>query len=93
MLGRQVEAHPYWRNDAMLALCKELGITVTAYSPLGGQFEVPGIPVLLKDPVLLEIAEKLHRTPAEVGMAGLDALQCRARILFIVVWPYYVGLN
>jgi hypothetical protein len=31
----QVEAHPYWRNDALLAFCSAAGVHVTAYSPLG----------------------------------------------------------
>ena len=31
----QVEAHPFFRNEAVLQYCKEQGIHVTAYSPLG----------------------------------------------------------
>ena len=31
----QVEAHPYFRNEAVLEFCKHQGIHVTAYSPLG----------------------------------------------------------
>jgi len=31
----QVELHPYLQQDALLAACRELGVAVTAYSPLG----------------------------------------------------------
>ena len=31
----QVEAHPGWRNDALLAFCRRAGVHVTAYAPLG----------------------------------------------------------
>ncbi len=31
----QVELHPQWRQDGLLKDCAELGVHVTAYSPLG----------------------------------------------------------
>ena len=30
-----MEAHPGWRNDALLAFCRQAGVHVTAYAPLG----------------------------------------------------------
>lgn len=35
LLARQVEVHPYHRNDALLAFCAQHSIHVTAYAPLG----------------------------------------------------------
>ena len=42
--------HPYWRNDDLLKGMNELGIHVTAYSPLGS--EVKDQPSLLQDETL-----------------------------------------
>ncbi|KAG1671632.1 hypothetical protein FOA52_006863 [Chlamydomonas sp. UWO 241] len=68
----QVEAHPYWRNDALLAFCAGHGVHVTAYSALGspdsaallGRDEKPHGP--MKDPVVVAMAERLGRSPAQV---------------------------
>ena len=67
----QVEAHPYFRNDALLHWCKEHGIHVTAYSPLGAPDSVaatgalPG-PPLLEEPLVKDVARRLGKSPAQV---------------------------
>mmetsp|Transcript_31407 Transcript_31407/g.88098 ORF Transcript_31407/g.88098 Transcript_31407/m.88098 type:complete len:333 (+) Transcript_31407:217-1215(+) len=67
----QVEVHPYWRNDKLIQWCKEKGIHVTAYSPLGSPDSesllrrAPG-PKLLDDPTVGAIAAKLGKSPAQV---------------------------
>ncbi|KAK1270320.1 hypothetical protein QJS04_geneDACA005935 [Acorus gramineus] len=51
----QMEMHPGWRNDKMLALCKKNGIHVTAYSPLGssqGDRDMIHNPIVMKRRVL-----------------------------------------
>ncbi|TYA74446.1 aldo/keto reductase [Seonamhaeicola marinus] len=58
----QIEAHPYFQQNDMIALCNEYGIHVTAYAPLGSgdraaKFKKDDEPVLLQDPVILEIAK------------------------------------
>lgn len=67
----QVECHPYFRNDALLAYCKENGIHMTAYSPLGGAPENESLvkrklPRLLQDPDVNAIAEKRGKGTAQV---------------------------
>lgn len=67
----QIELHPYLQQDEMLNYCKEMGIHVTAYSPLGSgdrpaQFKEADEPVLLEDPAIIDLAEKLSATPAQI---------------------------
>ncbi|KAG4400832.1 hypothetical protein GLYMA_07G137200v4 [Glycine max] len=63
----QVECHPVWQQPALHNLCKSTGVHLTAYCPLGS----PGSWVkgqVLKEPLLKEIAEKLHKSPAQVAL-------------------------
>ncbi|KAK2414402.1 NADPH-dependent aldo-keto reductase, chloroplastic [Trifolium repens] len=63
----QVECHPVWQQPALHNLCKSTGVHLTAYSPLGS----PGSWVkgeILKEPILIEIAEKLNKSPAQVAL-------------------------
>ncbi len=64
----QIEIHPYLQQQKMLDYCREKGILLTAYSPLGSgdrpkALKTPDEPVLLQDPVIAEIAGK-HRCHA-----------------------------
>lgn len=57
----QVELHPYFRQDEMVAFCQERGIPITAYSPLAkGRVG--------DDPVLREIGAAHQATPAQVAL-------------------------
>jgi diketogulonate reductase-like aldo/keto reductase len=77
----QFEAHPLWRNDALLRCCAELGVHVTAYSPLGSKPDAlaaamgdksPPPPSLLRHPAVVAAAESATkrcgkpRSPAQV---------------------------
>jgi 2,5-diketo-D-gluconate reductase A len=55
----QIELHPYFLNDAVRRHGEEHGIKTEAWSPIaqGG---------VLDDPVIVEIAERVGRTPAQV---------------------------
>jgi diketogulonate reductase-like aldo/keto reductase len=59
----QIELHPGWRNDKMLAFAKEKGVHLSAYSPLGSGDDKRKV---LEFPVVKQIAEKLGKTPAQV---------------------------
>ncbi|KAJ3703344.1 hypothetical protein LUZ61_007049 [Rhynchospora tenuis] len=63
----QVECHPVWQQPSLHHFCKSTGVHLSAYSPLGS----PGSWVkgeVLKEPILIEIAEKLHKSPAQVAL-------------------------
>ncbi|RDW63351.1 aldo-keto reductase-3 [Coleophoma cylindrospora] len=71
--AHQMEMHPYLPQSAWLATHKALGISVTAYSPLGNSNPIyrPGKdapPPLLKNDEMLEIASSTNCTPAQVAL-------------------------
>jgi alcohol dehydrogenase (NADP+) len=61
----QVEAHPYLPETELLNFCKEKGIVFLAFAPLGHGTR----PGLLEDPVILAIAARVGKTPAQVLLA------------------------
>jgi len=66
----QVELHPGWRQDALLAACAAMGVHVTAYSPLGTPDSATMLkregPPLMDHPAVREAAELAGKTPAQV---------------------------
>ncbi|MEJ2291151.1 MAG: aldo/keto reductase, partial [Deinococcales bacterium] len=55
----QIEAHPYLTNDAVRAYDRDHGIVTEAWSPIArGR--------ILDDPTVVEIADRVGRTPAQV---------------------------
>ena len=61
----QVESHPYLPQWEMLDFCKQHGIVMQAFAPLGHAIE----PKLLEDPVITNIAKRVNQTPAQVLLA------------------------
>ncbi|XP_063238362.1 aldo-keto reductase family 1 member B1-like [Bacillus rossius redtenbacheri] len=65
----QVECHPYLNQKKLRELCKQHGIIITAYSPLGNpgsSYLPPGTPNILKDAKLVELAKKHGKSVAQV---------------------------
>src|SRR5271169_2068772 len=61
----QVESHPYLPETELLEFCKEKGVVLLAFAPLGhGMTSGP-----LKDPVITAIAARVGKTPAQVLLA------------------------
>ncbi len=61
----QVESHPYLPETELLEYCKEKGIVLLAFAPLGHGIK----PGPLEDPVVLDIAARIGKTPAQVLLA------------------------
>ncbi|MCC5939533.1 MAG: aldo/keto reductase [Lunatimonas sp.] len=89
----QIESHPYLRQDELVSFCKERGILLTAYSPLGSADRPKARrreddPVLLEDQAVAEIARNHGVSPAQVliayalhrGMAVIPKSVNQARI-------------
>lgn len=65
----QVEIHPYFQQEELVAFCRENDIMVTAYSPLGSRHLMKNEDSITKNPIILEIADKYQCTPAQVILA------------------------
>ena len=61
----QVESHPYLPETELLEFCKEKGIVLQAFAPLGHGIR----PGPLEDPVIVAVAKRLGKTPAQVLLA------------------------
>jgi diketogulonate reductase-like aldo/keto reductase len=61
----QVESHPYLPEWELLEFCREHGIVVQAFAAVGHGLE----PKLIEDPVITAIAQRVHKTPAQVLLA------------------------
>jgi diketogulonate reductase-like aldo/keto reductase len=61
----QVESHPYLPEWELLDFCREHGIVLLAFAALGHGMS----PKVLDDPVITGIAQRVHKTPAQVALA------------------------
>ncbi|CAH0138094.1 aldo/keto reductase [Pseudomonas brassicacearum] len=61
----QIESHPYLPEWELLAFCRQHGIIVLAFAPLGHGMQ----PNLLEDTVITGIAKRIQKTPAQVLLA------------------------
>ena len=61
----QVEAHPHLPETELLEFCKQRGIVLLAFAPLGHGVR----PGLLDDPVISAIAARVGKTSAQVLLA------------------------
>lgn len=92
----QVERHPYFQQKDLLNFCKEHGIHMTGYSPLGSSDRPEGIkakdePSLLNNPLIGEIARNLNASPAQVLIAW--ALKCGTAVIPKSVHPDRIAQN
>jgi len=63
----QIESHPYLQQADLVEYCHRMGIRVEAYSPLGtAAFKKPDDPSTLSDPLIMKLAAKYGKTPAQI---------------------------
>jgi alcohol dehydrogenase (NADP+) len=67
----QIEMHPYLQQWEMLDFCKQNGVHLTAYSPLGSadrpdSLKAEDEPVLMEDPTINQIAQAHNVHPSQV---------------------------
>jgi diketogulonate reductase-like aldo/keto reductase len=61
----QVESHPYLPEWDLLEFCRGQGIVLLAFAALGHGLN----PRVVDDPVITSIAQRVHKTPAQVALA------------------------
>ncbi|MGA2293522.1 aldo/keto reductase [Bradyrhizobium sp.] len=61
----QVESHPYLPEWDLLEFCRKHGIVLQAFAAVGHALE----PKIIDDPVITAIAQRVHKTPAQVVLA------------------------
>jgi diketogulonate reductase-like aldo/keto reductase len=83
----EVESHPYLPEWELLDYCREQGIVLLAFAALGHAME----PRLLDDPVIVAIAQRLGKTPAQVVLAW--AIQRGTALLTTSVTPSRIREN
>ena len=83
----EVESHPYLPEWDLLDYCRQQGIVLLAFAALGHGIE----PRLLDDPVIVGIARRLRKTPAQVALAW--AVQRGTALLTTSVTPGRIQEN
>lgn len=73
----QVEMHAYHQQKPLRTICRQYGISVCAYAPLGAPYQESKdekYPPLLEHPVVTSMALRLNKTPAQVLLRFLIQL-------------------
>ena len=83
----EVESHPYLPEWELLDFCREHGIVLLAFAPLGHAIE----PKITEDPVITSIARRVHKTPAQVALAW--AVQRGTALLTTSTKPDHIREN
>ncbi len=83
----EVESHPYHPQWELHELCKTEGIILLAFASLGHALE----PRLLDDPLVVSIARRLGKTPAQVLLAW--GIQRGSAVLTASVTPARISEN
>ncbi|KAJ5565021.1 hypothetical protein N7513_001263 [Penicillium frequentans] len=85
----QIEAHPFLQQPELTKFLQDKNILITAYSPLGNN--TFGIPRVIDDPTVAEIAKKLNKDPAQLLISW--AVQRGSAVLPKSVTPSRIESN
>lgn len=66
----QFEANCYLTNTKLIEFCKSNKIVPTAFGPLGTPSKVGSLP-MLQEPIIVQLASKYQKTPAQVALKFL----------------------
>jgi alcohol dehydrogenase (NADP+) len=83
----QVECHPYLPEWELFGFCRQHGIVLLAFAPLGHGME----PKITDDPVIKAVAHDLGKTPAQVALAW--AVQRGTAFLTTSTNPAHIAEN
>jgi diketogulonate reductase-like aldo/keto reductase len=83
----QGESHPYLPEWDLLDFCRQHGIVLLAFAALGHGLD----PKVVNDPVITAIAQRVHKTPAQVALAW--AVQRGTAFLTTSTKPHYIREN
>lgn len=83
----QIESHPFLPEWEMLEFCRQHGIIVLAFAPLGHGMQ----PSVLENEVITSIAQRLQKTPAQVALAW--AVQRETAFLTTSATPAHIQEN
>src|SRR6478735_11446659 len=83
----EVESHPYHPQWELHELCEREGIILLAFAPLGHALE----PRLLDDPIIVEMARRFGKSPAQVLLAW--GIQRGTALLTSSVRPERISAN
>jgi alcohol dehydrogenase (NADP+) len=86
----QIERHPWLQQRELLGFCRQHGIGVTAYSPLGSP-AAGGPAPMLSEPVISAIAADHGASPAQVLLAW--GLACGTAVIPKSVQPKRLSAN
>jgi aldehyde reductase len=70
----QFEVNPLWQNEELVDFCLSNDIKVVAYAPLGAPdrgWSKSGDPVPLENPLILDLAKKYNKQPAQIILKWL----------------------
>lgn len=86
----QVECSPAINQKQLAAFCKQHGVTLTAYTPLGKPKPDEQKPEFLYAPKVKAIAEKYNKTPPQIVLRYLVSVDVTSKFR-IISWSNSLG--